>query len=387
MGLFEKIFKKQTPAEQMRNSFKTFTAYTPVFTTFSGGLYESELVRSAVHTLATHSSKLSVNVQGAAKPKLRTKLKTGPNEFQTWGQFLYRLRTILEVQNTAFIVPVVDVFGDPSGVYPILPSMCSIEEYSGEAWLRYQFSTGKMAAVKMADCGIINKFQYTDDFFGENNQALMPTMDLVEIQNQGIEEGVKSSATFRFMAKLNNFSKSEDLAKEQKRFTKENLKSDAGGVLLFPNTWTDIQQIKSSPFVVDADQMKIIRENVYDYFGVNSDVIQNRCYGDAWAAFYEGAIEPFAIQLSDVMTKMLFTERERAAGSIVTVTANRLQYLSTAEKINFATQLGDRGSVLIDEIREVFNLPELPNGEGKRAPIRGEYYFVGEGENPKDGEQ
>nr|DAR81344.1 MAG TPA: portal protein [Caudoviricetes sp.] len=375
MGLFEKIFKRPRPQGQPDGFFKTLTAYTPIFTSWGGRLYESELVRSAINARATHISKLSVQVQGAAKPRLQTKLRTGPNEWQTWGQFLYRLSTILDVQNTAFIVPVQDYFGEPTGIYPVLPSMCEIVQYNGEPWIRYQFSTGEFASVEMKYCGVMTKFQYSDDFFGDDNAALTPTMELINIQNQGISEGVKSAATFRFMARVNNFTKAEDLAKERERFTKENLQGE-GGVLLFPNTYSDIQQIKSSPFVVDADQMNSIRQNVFDYFGVNEDVLQNKAYGDAWSAFYEGAIEPFAVQFSDVVTKMLFTERERASGSFLMATANRLQYMSNTDKINYATNMGDRGFIMIDEIREVFNLPPLPGNQGKRLPIRGEYYFL-----------
>lgn len=201
-------------------------------------------------------------------------------------------------------------------------------------------------------------------------------MELINIQNQGITEGVKSAATFRFMAKLNNFTKPEDLAKERKRFTRENLQGEEGGVLLFPNTYSEIQQIKSSPFVVDAEQMQAIKENVYDYFGVNSDILQNKAYGDAWSAFYEGAIEPFAIQMSDVMTKMLFTERERASGAFLMATANRLQYMSNTEKLNVSAQMADRGIMNRDEIREIWNLPPLPNGQGQAYTIRGEYYLL-----------
>lgn len=375
MGLFEKIFKRPRPQGQPDGFFKTLTAYTPIFTSWGGRLYESELVRSAINARATHISKLSVQVQGAAKPRLQTKLRTGPNEWQTWGQFLYRLSTILDVQNTAFIVPVQDYFGEPTGIYPVLPSMCEIVQYNGEPWIRYQFSTGEFASVEMKYCGVMTKFQYSDDFFGDDNAALTPTMELINIQNQGISEGVKSAATFRFMARVNNFTKAEDLAKERERFTKENLQGE-GGVLLFPNTYSDIQQIKSSPFVVDADQMNSIRQNVFDYFGVNEGVLQNKAYGDAWSAFYEGAIEPFAVQFSDVVTKMLFTERERASGSFLMATANRLQYMSNTDKINYATNMGDRGFIMIDEIREVFNLPPLPGNQGKRLPIRGEYYFL-----------
>lgn len=377
MGLFEKIFKKPNTRADPNGFFQTLTAYTPAFTSWNGALYESELVRSAIHAKATHISKLNVTVEGSAKPKLRTRLRTGPNSFQTWGQFLYRLSTILDMQNTVFIVPVLDDYMEMTGYYPILPSRCEILDYNGEPWLKYDFTNGESAVIEMSRCGIMNKFQYQDDFFGSSNTALRSTMELMHIQNEGISEAVKSSATFRFMARMNNFAKSEDLAKEQKRFTENNLKRDAGGVLLFPNTYTDIQQIKSTPFVVDADQMNAIKTNVFNYFGVNEDILQNKAFGDAWAAFYEGSIEPFAIQYSDVSTKMTFSERERAAGSMIMATANRLQYMSNQDKLNVSAQMADRGIMNRDEIREIWNLPPLPDGQGQAYTIRGEYYLLG----------
>ena len=358
-----------------------------MFNDWGGAIYESELVRSAINARATHISKLAVEVFGDAKPTLQKSLKTAPNDWQTWGQFLYRLSTILDVQNTAFIVPVMDSYGMTTGVYPILPSFCEIIEYGGEPWLRYMFNSGNFAAIELKYCGIMTKFQYSDDFFGENNAALTPTMELINIQNQGITEGVKSSATFRFMARINNFTSAEDLAKERKRFTKENLQNGDGGVLLFPNTFSDIKQIESKPFVVDEAQMESIRKNVFDYFGINEEVIQNKAYGDAWSAFYEGAIEPFAIQFSDVVTKMLFTAEEKADGNFIMATANRLQYMSNSEKLNVSAQMADRGIMNRDEIREIWNLPPLPDGQGKAYTIRGEYYFLNEdGTTTKKGE-
>lgn len=377
MGLFDKIFKRPGPAGAPQGYFKTLTAYTPVFTTWGGQIYESELVRAAINARATHISKLRVQVQGSAKPKLQTRLRTGPNEWQTWGQFLYRLSTILDVNNTAFIVPVMDDYMEVTGVFPVLPTQCQIVQYNDEPWLRYQFRAGQFASIEMRYCGIMTKFQYEDDFFGTDNSALRPTMELINIQNQGIGEAVKSAATFRFMAKLNNFTAPKDLTKERERFTRDNLQNGEGGLLLFPSTYSEIQQIKSAPFVVDAEQMKLIQTNVYNYFGVNEDVLQNRAYGDKWSAFYEGAIEPFAVQFSDVLTKMLFSERERASGSILMATANRLQYMSNTEKLNVSAQMADRGIMNRDEIREIWNMPPLPDGQGKAYTIRGEYYLLG----------
>ena len=388
MGLFDKIFKRPIPAGQSQGYFKTFTAYTPAFTSWGGEIYENELVRSAIHARAAHISKLQVQVMGNAKPKLQTKLRLGPNEWQTWGQFLYRLSTILDVQNTAFIVPVMDQYMEISGIFPVLPSQCQIVQYGGEPWLRYQFQSGQYASIEMRYCGIMTRFQYSDDFFGNSNAALRSTMELINIQNQGIGEAVKSAATYRFMAKLTNFTKPEDLAKERKRFTKENLQGGNSGILLFPNTYSDIQQIKSTPFVVDTDQMKLIQTNVYNYFGVNEDILQNKAYGDAWSAFYEGVVEQFSIQFSDVVTKMLLSERERAAGSFVIATANRLQYMSNADKLSVSAQMADRGIMNRDEIREIWNLPPLPNGEGQAYTIRGEYYLINtDGNTGKEGEK
>ena len=304
-------------------------------------------------------------------------MRQDPNPWQTYSKFLYRTSTILDIHNTCFIVPVLDANLNTTGYYTVLPQRCEIIEYAGEPWLRYRFSHGETAAVELRKCAVLTKYQYQDDFFGEANDALDGTMNLIHIQDQGIEEAVKNSATYRFMAQLSNFAKAEDVAKERQRFTKENLSAEAkgGGVLLFPNTYNNLQQIKYSPYTVDADQMEQIQSRVYHYFGVNGDVLENKATGDQLDAFFNGAIEPFAIQFSEAMTKAMFTHRERTQGAALLANANRLQYMTVAQKVNLARHLGDRGVVTIDDIRELFNYEPLPNGAGKKAPIRGEYYF------------
>ena len=386
MSLFDKIFrpneakKSEDALKEARSFFQTLTAYAPVFTNWGGAIYESEIVRSAIDARARHISKLKIETVGTANPSLQSKLMQGPNQWQTWSQFLYRVSTILDINNTAFIVPVFDERMIITGIFPVLPASCSLVEYAGEIWLRYQFAQGQYAAVEFRKCAVLTKHQYESDFFGDSNKPLKDTMQLIHIQNQGIEEGVKNSATFRFMATLNNFSSAEDLKKERERFTETNLStsSKSGGFLLFPNTYKDIKQIDVKPYAIDADQMKQIRENVYNYFGVSEGVLQNSAKAEDLEAFFDGAIEPFAIQFSEALTKMLFSERERAQGSYIIANANRLQYMSTSQKIQMAKELGDRGAIMIDEIRELFNYAPLPDGSGQVAPIRGEYKATGE---------
>lgn len=389
MGLFEKIFPNKTAElKEATVLFQTLNGYTPVFKSWNGAIYESLLVRAAIDALARHTSKLKPEISGSARPTLQTKLRKNPNPYQTWSQFLYQCRTICEVDTTLCIVPIFDQYGEIVGMYPVTPAGCEVVESNGTIYLKYLFRNGKNAAVELSKCAILTRFQYNNDFFGGGNEPLNETMDLISIQNQGIKEGVKSAAAFRFMAQSSNFMNPSDLRKEQKRFSKS-LK-EKGGFLLFPNTYKDVKQIESKPFVVDAKQQELIETNVNNYFGVNKEILQNKAVGDSWSAFYEGAIEPFSIQLSECVQNMLFTEKEQAFGAEIMFTSNRLQYMSNADKLKVSSQMADRGIMNRDEVRDIWNLPPLPNGEGQAYTIRGEYHDaaeqLGTDEDPDDQE-
>lgn len=369
MGLFQKIFGKQEP--KPKGEYKALTAYSPVFTDYNGELYEVELVRAAVHAKATVASKLKIEFRGHGAQYLAKRLKK-PNTFMTWSQFFYRLKTIYELDNSAFIVPVFDQFNRVTELYPVLPGRCKMVQVNNQPWLAFEFREGSVAQLPVGQVGVLTKFQYRNDFFGETNQALDSTMKLIEVQNQGIAEGVKSAATYRFMARYNNLSFDEDITKEQTRFN--DLAGRKGGIaLLFPKTYEDIKQIDSKPFVIDAQQMKIIQDNVFSYFGVNEDIIQNKAYGDKWTAFYEGDIEPWAVQLGDVLLNMLRGIGELSGDAEVVLNANRMVYMESKQRLNISTELSDRGILNRDEVREIWNLPPLPNGEGQAYIIRGEY--------------
>lgn len=378
MSLFDRIFRRPQ-REQVLSYFKTLTAYQPTFRRWGGKLYESEIVRAAIDARARHISKLQIKIRGSAQPRIQTILRKKPNQYQTWSQFLYRASTILDMQNTVFIVPIIDRNNDVTGLWTCLPSKCKVLESSnGKEYLEYEFSTGDRGCVELNRCGIMTKFQYESDFFGSDNRALDETLDLINIERQGIEEGIKSAASFRFMARLTNFKDPDDIAQEQKNFTARNLRADAGGFLLFPNTYDNIQQIQSKPYAISADDQDAIKNNVFSYFGVNEAILTNTAAGSQLDAFFDGAIEPFSIQMSEVLTFMLFTDLEIAYGAKVEAEANRLQYMSTSDKINFIANLSDRGFITINEGRELLNYSPLPSEIGDRLPIRGEFKYVGE---------
>lgn len=376
MGLFDFIFKHDRESEKALQKYTVFTelnGYRPVFHSWGGEIYESELVRAAIDARARHIAKLKPIFYGSARPKLQNKMKHAPNEWQTWSQFLYRTSTILDVKNTVFIVPVFDADLIVTGYFPVLPQKCDIVQYKNEPWLRYEFERGKKAAVELRLCAVLTRHQFKNDFFGDANTALDETMKLIDINRQGIEAAVENSASYSFLAQTDNFTDPADLEEERQRFSKKNLSKDAkdGGLLLFPNTYKNIQQIKYTPYTVNPEEAEQIKENVSRYFGVNDDVMQNKANGDALDAFFNGAVEPFAIQFSEAMTKAMFSLRERSNGAEFIAASNRLQYMATSAKITMAQQMLDRGVMSINEARDLFNYPPVPGGDMRS--IRGEY--------------
>ena len=387
MGMLEKIFgRREQPAGlKTAQTFKLLEGYTPAFTTWRGSVYESELIRAALDAWGRHAAKLKPNVRGSAAEGLQNKLKVRPNAFQEWSQCLYQTAVILGARNNGFLVKTRDEYGNTNGIINVVPDSWELVEYMGDPWIRFQLKDNRRRAERLAEVGILTRFQYKSELFGESNEALKPVLDLISIQRQGITEGIKNGASYRFSAQSDNWASDEDLASEMERFNKFTFgnKKSAGGVLLFPNTYTNVTQLKQDGYEVKADQEKIIKENVFDYFAVNEDILQNKAYGDAWLAFYEGFVEWFAIQLGEVISGMLYTERERSAyDNQIFFTSNRLQYMSNADKLNAVTQLGDRGLATRNELREILNLEPLPEEIGNQIPARGEYYDI---TNPPEG--
>ena len=390
-GFIQNAVDKVIEKRKMRvlsNSFQIINGYSPAFTSFKSGLYEMDLTRSSIHTLANQTSKLNPIIVGNGYKSLEKILQVRPNSLMTAQQFLYRLRTIYECENNAYIIP---IYADDTamkivGLYPISTIGSELIQTGGKIYLKY--TLGSLSkAIEYEKVGHLKKHYYRSEYFGESNGALSSTMELLATQNEGIISGVKQSASIRFLAKLQNVLKTEDIKAERERLVNENLSSDNnGGILLYDNKYANIQQINSTPWVIDDKQNQQIKDNVYNYFGTNDKVLQNKFNEDEWNAFYEGAIEPFAIQLSQVISCMLYTEDELRKGNHVIYESSRLQYASNTTKLSIVTQLFDRGFMTHNQGLEIFNLPEIGD-KGDKYFIRKEYAEISKLGADSSGEQ
>ena len=378
MGLLDKLFPRhRSYAEKtiQATGFKTITEYAPVFSTWNGQIYEQMLVRTAIEKTAALASKLKPEIRGEQTPRIVRALDTAPNQYMTWPQMISRLVTIYLNDNTAAVVPAFDGNMNITGIYPLKFDTAEVVEYAGEPWIRFYLDSGDTMAIEKRYVCLITRFQYESDFFGGDNAPLNSTLRLMDYQEQAQANAIKNGAKIQFIAQASSTMRPEDIDKKRKEFSDSNLseKNDTG-IMVYDNTFDNVKQVEPMSYVVGDAEMQRIQQNVFNYFGINEAILQSDYTGEQFSAFYESQIEPFAVQLGEGLTQMLWTVTQRRHGCRIMFSSNRLEYASNAEKRNMVRDMTDRGIMTVNEGREILQLP--PSEHGDVFIIRGEYVIL-----------
>ena len=358
-SLFDAVFHKSI-MKAIDGYFSTFTAYSPRFTTWSGGIYEAELTRSIIERNADHASKLKPEVSGTAQRTAARSLEWMPNPWMTTPQFLHRVSTMLDGNTEAI-----------TGYYPVLPGLCEAYDVGGALWLKLSFPGGEAAMLEWSRVGVLTRHQFRSDLFGDGTNVLNPTLELMHAQNEAEKAAIEQGAAVRFIGKMSQNRNPEDLDKARKEFNKQLGSANAGGIAVYDNKYSDVKQITPQSYTVDAAQMERIEKAAYRFFGSSEDIVMNKADEETYNSFYEGRTEVFAVQLGYVLTCMTFTPEEIAHGNSIMFSANRLEFASNQTKLNVVTSLYDRGIMTGNQGADVFQLPHYEGGD--RHVIRGEY--------------
>ena len=356
--------------EAAASAYETVGA-KPYTVGFTGSMYQQVLVRSVIERIAVACSNLKPSIHGNARPRIRRAIETSPNQFQTWPQFLKRCATLFYNNTTICIIPVYKPGTQvQSGFYPIPLANGEVVEYAGEYWLRWTDIDGEPRAVELKYVAIVTRFQYISDWFGDGN-ILASTLSMLKAQEDAQKQSINDSAQLRFIGQLQGQVREEDMIDKRDRFAKGNLSGEnRTPLMVYDNTFTNIEQLKAQNWTIPSEEMDRIENNVFDYFGINRRILQNNYDENAWDAFYEGCVEPFALALSEAMTKATFTMRERPANRIE-FSSNRMEYASAASKRNMGKDMTDRALMQVNEVREMLQLPPVPGGD--IFILRGEY--------------
>lgn len=377
MGLLSKLFPRLAPdaaqANYHHDAYATFTESAPSFGIWNGTMYEQLLTRSAIERFAVACAKLKPELVGDNHASgIKRMFDTWPNDLQTWPQFLSRCATLFEMDTTLYVVPGLDRSGNTVALYPLRPAYTEVCEYKGEPWFIFHLLNGEETAIELSRVAFVSKFQYDSDIFGGGNDPMGDTLRLMEAQRDAEEEAVRSGARIRFIGRVSTMTHGEDLEKKRERFYQDNLSPrNHSGLMLYDTTFDDIKQVDEKRYILETEEMERVQTQVFDYFGINEDILQNHYTEEHYGAWYEGKVEPFSVMLSDAITKALFSRVERMHGKYVMFSSSKLEYASNASKRNMVRDMIDRGVMTVNEGREILQLPPVPGGDVLIA--RGEY--------------
>lgn len=365
MGVLQNIFRN-TKIIQKYSRWKELGTYNSIFSSFGQDIYKSDIVRSCIRPLAEHTSKANVKCTDKRIEKL---LNVNPNMYMNGKDMLYKVRTKLEIKNTAFIYISRDDMGRAVSFYPVPYSYFEAVEYQNGLFIKFYFAGNETRALVLPwdDLAVIRKDYNDSDISGDENSPILNMLELINTTNQGIANAVKATANLRGILKSTKAMLSpEDIKKNKDTFVKDYLSLENEGGIASLDSTQEFTPIKMEPTVTNYAQMKEFRENVYRYFGVNDSIVMSDYTESQMEAFYESRIEPFLVALSLELTRKIFTKREQGFDNHVVYESNRMQYASNATKLAMVA-LVDRGALTPNEWRQIFNLAPVEGGD---VPIR-----------------
>lgn len=364
MGILD-IFRKIRSIKETK--WRELGAYTALFFPFGDDMYASDVVRACIRPLAEHTSK--AHAVCLKDPKLARILNYNPNKYMSGNDMLYKTRTILELKNTAFIFIERDDKAAVKGFYPVPYSHYEGIESGGDLYIKFHFigDAAEHITLPWKDLIVLRKDYYKSDIGGEDNKPIFRPLEINEVTNQGLANAVKSTANLRGILKNTKAILSpDDIRKQKEKFVESYMTiSNEGGIASLDAT-QEFTPITMSPVVASAATLKDQRENIQRYFGVNDAIIMSKYTEEEMEAFYEAKIEPFLSCLGVESTRKIYSEREIAWGDEVVYESNRMKYASTKTKLAMVS-LVDRGALVPNEWRALFNLPPVEGGD---KPIR-----------------
>lgn len=373
-NLFSMFFgKKKEQTQITETQLQMLNSYNPVFTTINGNTYDSKVARQCIDRIATHCAKLipkhiKESIANPIKGDINFLLQNGPNPIMTKFDFLYKTISMLYTDSNAFIYIAKDERGMITGFYPVLAlNYDLLQDITGTIYLQFQFINGQTYTIPYLELIHLRLFYNKHDIFGTGNQVLKTDIETAHTASEGIKNAIKTSNNLKGILKYSNsMLKEKDIKASKDAFVRDFLNMENESGIAAVDGKAEFQEINLKPIALDKDQLEQVNYNIFDYFGISEKIVKNNYNYEEWNAFFEGVIEPRAIQMSDAFTNKIFSRQARKEGHKIIFTTNRLQYASLPQKVELLKVASERGMITVDEGREILDFAPIGGEEGNK---------------------
>lgn len=401
------LFTRNKKAQQSVSGFKIVQDLKLPLIPFGDNIMKSDVVMVCVDRVATQCAKLKgryikvdeKGVQTEKNGELSFLLKRKPNELMTPYQFLYKVISLLLLNNNAFVYPIYDKATLAiKGFYPLNPTTVQPIEYQdGSHTYKMFFSDGSIYEIPVENIIHLRRFYTKDTFFGGNNSsgehdALLKTLRINDALIQSVEAATESSFQVKGILKINGMLKESDKQKQIDEFTRAVETASKNNTSIIPmDTKADYTPLTVDPKLVDEPTLKFVQGKILDYFGVSEAIFTNKYNENEYNSFYESTIEPLAIQLSEAFSLGLLTTNQLERGEEIIFFSERLQYASWNTKVGAIEKLMGLGIMSLNESRNLLGLEPIEGGDKRLQSLnyvdadKANTYQVGEDGNPNGG--
>jgi HK97 family phage portal protein len=354
--------------------WKEIGVYRSTFSSFGGNIYANDVARACIRSLAEHSSKANVKVIRRVNgeilkgdQKLQDMITYRPNQFMNGKDFLYKIRTILEITNTVFIYIMRNEIGNCVGLYPMPNGIYEAVDVGGNLYIKFSYPNGIVMAHSWDDLAVLRKDYNSSDIFGDSNDAILTSLELLNTTNQGMANAIKSTSNLRGILKSTKAMLSdEDVKKAKDRFVADYTAMENESGIASIDSTQEFMPIRMTPAIANYKSVEELRMNIHRYFGTNDKILTSDTTSDQREAFYESRIEPFLLALSLELTYKIYNSRMRGFGNELMYESNRMSYMSMSDKLALVAMV-DRGALTPNEWRDALNLAPIDGGD---KPIR-----------------
>lgn len=373
-NLFSMFFgKKKEQTQITETQLQMLNSYNPVFTTINGNTYDSKVARQCIDRIATHCAKLipkhiKESIANPIKGDINFLLQNEPNPIMTKFDFIYKTISMLYTDSNAFIYIAKDERGMITGFYPVLAlNYDLLQDITGTIYLQFQFINGQTYTIPYLELIHLRLFYNKHDIFGTGNQVLKTDIETAHTASEGIKNAIKTSNNLKGILKYSNsMLKEKDIKASKDAFVRDFLNMENESGIAAVDGKAEFQEINLKPIALDKDQLEQVNYNIFDYFGISEKIVKNNYNYEEWNAFFEGVIEPRAIQMSDAFTNKIFSRQARKDGHKIIFTTNRLQYASLPQKVELLKVASERGMITVDEGREILDFAPIGGEEGEK---------------------
>lgn len=366
----DKILGLEQYKEQQTKKFEMLSGGFQSLSSFTGDAYSNDIYRSAVDSIARHIAKLSGkhvidnSTESNNYSKLNRILQHRPNPYMSGYDFLYKIATQYYLYNNAFILVQKDNRGNLSGLYPLTPNSVEfVVDGAGEVYIKCLFKEGKIVHFHMSEVAILRRHFNSNELLGDSNDAIMSALELAHTQNEGMQEAIKNSAQIRGIVKYTQALSPSKLKEAKEEFMNNYFTMANNGGVIPIDTSMEYQPLNVSDVQIDTSQIDTVKRKIYDYLGINEDIVNGNYNEDQWQSFFESIVEPFAIQISSELTEKIFSEREIAFANRIIFESSKLQYASNKSKTNVIKELLPLGVLTINQALDLLNLPNVEDGD------------------------